>query len=140
MVGQWGEVRQVVLSGCRSLRALPESVGQWQALMYLGLGRTNGFEACSSLTALPESVGAWKNMRSLDLSGCESLTHLPNTVGGWSQIACVNLSCCITLADLPEAVMTWPLQDADFRMLLSGCKKALNEAFERYKNQVFVPT
>ena len=58
---------------CKSLAALPESLGQLQALTELSLNY------CSSLAALPESLGQLRALTKLYLNGCSFLTALPES-------------------------------------------------------------
>jgi hypothetical protein len=63
------------LTGCLSLRELPTSIGQLNALQNLNL------KGCSNLQELPTSIGQLNGLQKLELTGCSSLQELPTSIG-----------------------------------------------------------
>jgi Leucine-rich repeat (LRR) protein len=61
---QLPKLRKIGLPDCRSLTALPASLGDLTALQQLDLS------GCRSLAALPDSFGQLAGLQRLDLSGC----------------------------------------------------------------------
>ena len=93
-----GRVTELSLSGCSSLAALPDAIGELGALTELNLS------GCSSLAALPAAIGELKALTELDLSGCSSLAALPAAIGKLGALTKLNLYGCSSLAALPDAI------------------------------------
>jgi len=85
------------LSGCRTLKPLPDSIGQLSNLALLNLGY------CRALVTLPDSIGQLTNLETLDLQFCEALTHLPNAFRQLTNLANFDLKGCVALTYLPDS-------------------------------------
>ena len=78
-----GQVSELSLFMCRTLKSLPAEVGGLRALTSLDLTST-------SLTTLPAEVGGLRALTSLDL--CDTaITTLPAEVGGLHALTSLNL-------------------------------------------------
>jgi Leucine-rich repeat (LRR) protein len=114
------------LSGCESLKELPESIKELNALTSLHLSW------CESLKELPESIKELKALQSLDLSWCRSLKELPESIKELKALISLDLSGCGSLKELPESIK-------DLKALtsldLSWCKslKELPESIKELK-------
>ena len=134
-IGQLAALTHLDLSGCRDVRALPDSIGQCVALQTLLLQDTG-------LRTLPESVGALTNLRILDLhSDYANLTSLPDaiglltalqtldlrglrlkalpsTLGDLHSLTRLDLRNCNTLKSLPDSVRSLRRRRLRLRVLL----------------------
>lgn len=77
------------LSGCQSLMALPNSIGNLSQLSDLTLA------GCSSLGALTAGISELLLLQRLDLTNCLSLTTLPEAIfAALGQLKVLKLDCC----------------------------------------------
>jgi Leucine-rich repeat (LRR) protein len=97
-IGNLQALTMLDLTRCTALTALPESIGNLQALTTLDLSD------CEALTALPESIGNLQALTTLDLSDCEALTALPESMGNLQALTTLDLSVCKALTALPESI------------------------------------
>jgi len=86
------------LIGCLSLRELPSSIGQLNALQNLYLTR------CSSLQELPTSIGQLNALQKLDLIWCLSLQELLTSIGHLNALQKLDLTGCSGLQELPTSI------------------------------------
>eukprot|EP01018_Ginkgo_biloba_P001072 Gb_13428 [translate_table: standard] len=93
----WGRLKELVLSGCKSIEELPNGLGELNALQKLNLHN------CQSLKQLPESFEKLQSLKKLDLSYCYSLTQLPSNFGSLISLQEVNLDFCNSLKELPHS-------------------------------------
>ena len=96
--GSAGHLRTLVLTGCKALRQLPESMDQLTSLTTLDVS------GCTSLTALPESIGRLSALTTLALNSCASLTELPEWVGQLAALTTLDIRHCHSVPQLPESV------------------------------------
>ena len=82
----------------RSLRALPESIGQLPSLATLHLSD------CESLAALPDSIGQLPSLETLNISNCRRLAALPESMGLLSSLETLDLTNCDRLSALPVSM------------------------------------
>eukprot|EP00208_Stichococcus_sp_RCC1054_P001956 CAMPEP_0206141634 /NCGR_PEP_ID=MMETSP1473-20131121/13648_1 /ASSEMBLY_ACC=CAM_ASM_001109 /TAXON_ID=1461547 /ORGANISM="Stichococcus sp, Strain RCC1054" /LENGTH=1073 /DNA_ID=CAMNT_0053536285 /DNA_START=165 /DNA_END=3383 /DNA_ORIENTATION=- len=95
-VGDMSELLRLDLSGCASLKEIPEAC-------FVGLGKLQhlNLSNCSQLTKLPDSLGNLTSLITLDLTSCESLTALPESIDKLRYLETLDLSFCSKLQALP---------------------------------------
>lgn len=71
--------------------ALPDEIGNLEALNNLTIGRTSNQLIGNQITALPVSIGNLKELETLDL-GYNGLTSLPPSIGNLSSLVLLDLS------------------------------------------------
>ena len=84
-VGNWVNVKEVLIDGHQTHNPLPETVSGWSSLMKCNL--TN----CRNLTALPLGTSQWENIESLQVTYCR-LKSLPEGIESWRRLSSLNLS------------------------------------------------
>ncbi|MHA1489675.1 MAG: leucine-rich repeat domain-containing protein [Promethearchaeota archaeon] len=99
-----------------SFTALPESIGNLQALQELRL------EECRFLTSLPESLSNLRSLKKLILSGCFLLKSLPESLGNLKTLRELKLEECRSLKTLPENL--GELKSLQ-KLTLEGCNSLL---------------
>ncbi|KAF3784351.1 Disease resistance protein [Nymphaea thermarum] len=105
-LGDLAALRELILSGCVSLKHLPQLPCSLQTLDLGG---------CILLSELPEGLGNLAALRELILSGCVSLKHLPQLPCSLQTLV---LGGCTLLSELPESLGDL----ATLReLILSGC-------------------
>ncbi|KAL3747066.1 hypothetical protein ACJRO7_015927, partial [Eucalyptus globulus] len=104
-------LQRLLLSGCCSLRQIPNSIGKLTSLTELDLQST-------AIQELPESIGSLKELETLDASCCASLACIPNSIGDLASLSHLNLTGCEKFAQLPNSIGSlMSLQ----QLSLSGC-------------------
>lgn len=110
------QLTYIDIGACHTLRRLPDSLGQLQALQCIKIRGCNIFEGfpdslgdLSNLTVLqatynfnmrtlPDTIGKLGRLEHLDLSGCDALTTLPVSLGDLTSLCSIEISGCINLA------------------------------------------
>ncbi|KAF3779335.1 Glucose-repressible alcohol dehydrogenase transcriptional effector [Nymphaea thermarum] len=85
------------LNYCKSLKALPDSIGNLTRLKELKL------VGCTSLSTLPDSIGNLRGLEELSLGSCRSLSTLPSSISSMSRLSTLVLSGS-GLEELPDSV------------------------------------
>jgi hypothetical protein len=104
-----GENSQLDLTGCRSLKELPEQLGQLQGLQLLDLS------GCRSLQVLPQSIGQLTALTHLSLNMCSSLSYIPASIARLGRLKQLHMSECTSLRELPDLHDLSQLQDLVLR-------------------------
>jgi hypothetical protein len=89
-------LREIDLSGCRSLKNLPGELGALKELQKINLS------GCSSWERLPAGIGVLTALREINLSGCESLRKLPAELGALKELQKIYLFRCKSLEKVPS--------------------------------------
>lgn len=88
-------VKKLNLRGCKSLLALPSSIGNLSNLFLLKL------KGCTSLVTLPSSIGKLSKLSKLDMSKCSNLKFLPADVN-LESLLILKLNGCSQLRMFPR--------------------------------------
>ncbi|KAH0939946.1 hypothetical protein HID58_007407 [Brassica napus] len=88
-------VKKLNLRGCKSLVALPSSIGNLSNLFLLKL------KGCTSLVTLPSSIGKLSKLSKLDMSKCSNLKFLPADVN-LESLLILKLNGCSQLRMFPR--------------------------------------
>ncbi|CAA2993920.1 disease resistance RPP13 1 [Olea europaea subsp. europaea] len=80
-----------------SIYELPDSIGDFRHLRYLGLART-------SLKWLPESVSTLINLQVLILIGCRNLTKLPTSMENLINLRHLDIASTPKLHEMPQGI------------------------------------
>ncbi|KAL7612622.1 hypothetical protein Lser_V15G05189 [Lactuca serriola] len=90
-------IERLILSGCRSLVEVHESLGSHRRLVYLDMND------CKGLKSLP-SMLEMESLETLVLSGCESLERFPEVSPCMVKLSQLDLSSCYTIKELPSSI------------------------------------
>jgi hypothetical protein len=91
-------LQHLELSGCSSLKSLPEKIEELRGLQELDLSE------CSSLQRLPETLGQLRMLKVLKLSGCISLKALPFDMSEMRALRELHVARCYELQGLPQSL------------------------------------
>jgi hypothetical protein len=105
-------LRELHLTECVQLAALPEELGLAAELRALHLG------GCASLVRLPDGLCNCARLETLWLHGCRGLTALPDVLGRLAALRTLELSHCARLEALPASL--GDCADLE-RLLVGGC-------------------
>ncbi|CAD7698376.1 unnamed protein product [Ostreobium quekettii] len=105
-------LRQLDLSGCSSLEAIPRCIGRVTNI------RTLNLASCSRLANIPEAIEGLVQLQHLDFSHCSNLKHLPKGIGCLTQLRRLDLNGCSQLQDIPESIQSLSQINS---LNLSGC-------------------
>ena len=142
---EMSSLKELILSGCREFKFLPEFGESMENLSMLALqgtalrnltsslGRLVGLtdlnlKDCKSLVCLPDTIHGLNSLRVLDISGCSKLCRLPN---GLKDIKCLEeLHANDTAIDeLPSSIFY--LDNLEL-LSFSGCKGTLTKSMNRF--------
>nr|XP_043609901.1 putative disease resistance RPP13-like protein 1 [Erigeron canadensis] len=96
-VGDLYNLQSLLLSGCKELFRLPDSLVKLINLRYLNFSETN-------ITCLPEEVGNLYNLQNLLLSGCHGLSSLPNSLIKLINLRHLEITDTPRLKELPMGI------------------------------------
>ncbi|WCJ30643.1 Disease resistance protein (TIR-NBS-LRR class) family [Euphorbia peplus] len=91
-------LEKLMLKGCIKLHTVHDSIGLLKNLVFLNL------QECKSLKNLPESIGDAKALEELNMSGCCKIEELPESVGLLSNLIFLNLEDCTSLKNIPAGI------------------------------------
>ncbi|XP_030545521.2 disease resistance protein RPV1-like [Rhodamnia argentea] len=83
-IGKFTSLISLDLRYCKSLKELPEEVGELGELKELLLDD-------SGITKIPTSIGSLKNLEKLSAHGCSSLREIPSTIGNLQSLQHLDL-------------------------------------------------
>ena len=119
---------------CRSLEALPPSVGEPGSLQEVEFdsysvlrtlpdtpGGPAQLKTCSSLEALLPRIGELRRLQELELNGCSVLRTPPGTLGALGELERLSMANCWSLGALPPSVD----ELGSLEVLWLGCCSAL---------------
>jgi Leucine-rich repeat (LRR) protein len=90
-------ISSIVLTDCKKLTVLPNSIGRNGKLRVLRLGNTN-------IEKLPSSITTLRNLECLDLHKCCSLKELPAGIGNLEKLQVLSLKGCSKLDGMPVGI------------------------------------
>ncbi|XP_052624248.1 TMV resistance protein N isoform X2 [Lactuca sativa] len=96
-VSESPNIVRLILSCCRSLVEVHESLGSHRGLVYLDMS------GCIGLKCLPSRL-EMESLETLILSGCYSLERFPKVSPCMVKLSHINLSACYTIKELPSSI------------------------------------
>ncbi|KAL7615114.1 hypothetical protein Lser_V15G05190 [Lactuca serriola] len=96
-VSESPNIERLILSGCRRLVEVHESLGSHRGLVYLDM------HGCSQLKCLPSRL-EMESLEILILYGCGSLERFPEVSPCMVKLSQLHLSFCSTIKELPSSI------------------------------------
>ncbi|GLJ48058.1 hypothetical protein SUGI_1014730 [Cryptomeria japonica] len=98
------QLRELVMSGCDSLREFPRSIGHLKNLKKLIIDDN---VICNTLIDLPQDFCYLQSLEHLAITACHKLSSLPNNFGELANLQRLNLCHCIMLKMLHDSYSTF---------------------------------